>query len=197
MYVSFRKLKNFGLAFSLAGALIVPAAFADHDKDDSHARVRENRNTSPDVSRSMVRQVQQQLKNRGFYTGPIDGSNGSQTRMAIQKFQRSENIVETGELNDATLKSLGVERAQRESQGEASRSVEEPEQGTNSSANLSASMVRDAQRQLKHDGYYNGDIDGVMGEETHHAIRQYQQDQNLRANGMLDQQTIHSLGISR
>ena len=145
----------------------------------------------------MVRQVQRELKNRGFYRGPIDGSNGSQTRMAVQKFQRSENIIESGTLDDATLKSLGVEPAVRQSRGEASRSADESEAARTSSEVTSSDMVRAAQRQLKRAGSYQGEVDGVMGQETRDALRQYQQEQHLSATGRLTNETARSLGIQR
>jgi len=58
-------------------------------------------------------------------------------------------------------------------------------------------LVRSAQRQLKHDGYYQGDVDGVMGPSMRHAIRQYQQEQKLSATGRLDRETMRSLGINQ
>jgi len=181
MYTSLRILKHFACALSLAGGLILPAAWADHSGQAPEESA---------VSRPIIRQVQRQLKNRGFYSGAIDGMYGNQTRMAVQKFQRSENLVETGTLNDATLKSLGVEPARRETQGEASRSIDE-------SGQTPSALIRSAQLQLKRDGYYQGEADGTIGPETRHALRQYQQDQDLRATGELNRQTLHSLGVNR
>jgi peptidoglycan hydrolase-like protein with peptidoglycan-binding domain len=55
--------------------------------------------------------------------------------------------------------------------------------------------VRSAQEQLKTDGYYKGDVDGIDGPSTQSAIRQYQRDNNLKVNGKLDRQTRKSLGV--
>lgn len=195
MYTTFGKIKCVAFTLSLAGGLMAPAAFADHSHAETQAR--ESTANAPQVSRAMVRQAQEQLKNRGFYNGPIDGNYGSETHKAVQKFQRSENIVESGNLNDATLKSLGVETARQESRGEASRSIDEGQANSGSSEHISQDLVRSAQRQLKRDGYYQGDVDGTMGPDTRHAIRQYQQDQKLRTTGQLNDQTLDSLGIHR
>lgn len=66
---------------------------------------------------------------------------------------------------------------------------------SSSSSNYSASVVRNAQQQLKNDGYYTGHIDGIDGPMTRQAIRKYQQAQNLTVNGRLDQQTCQKLGV--
>lgn len=53
-------------------------------------------------------QAQQKLKDLGMYNGPADGLQGPATRAAISRFQQSKNLPETGELDDATTKSLGI-----------------------------------------------------------------------------------------
>ncbi|HTX33611.1 MAG TPA: peptidoglycan-binding domain-containing protein [Bryobacteraceae bacterium] len=60
---------------------------------------------------------------------------------------------------------------------------------------MSQTEVRNAQQQLKNDGYYNGTVDGVDGPMTHAAIRKYQTDNNLTVNGRLDMATCKQLGI--
>jgi peptidoglycan hydrolase-like protein with peptidoglycan-binding domain len=57
---------------------------------------------------SMVRRVQQTLNNRGFHAGPANGRMTEATHAAIKQFQKSENLEETGRLNDRTLAALGV-----------------------------------------------------------------------------------------
>lgn len=56
--------------------------------------------------------------------------------------------------------------------------------------------VREAQRQLKHAGYYTGPIDGMVGPMTRGAIRNYQHDNNLAATGRLDRATRDKLGLA-
>lgn len=60
----------------------------------------------------------------------------------------------------------------------------------------SCTDVRGAQQQLKTDGYYKGTVDGMNGPMTRNAIRQYQKDNSLSANGMLDSATCNKLGLS-
>jgi peptidoglycan hydrolase-like protein with peptidoglycan-binding domain len=60
----------------------------------------------------------------------------------------------------------------------------------------SRSEIRQAQQELRLEGYYHGGLSGTMSPATVHALRQYQRMNNLYANGRLDQQTVRSLGIT-
>jgi len=59
----------------------------------------------------------------------------------------------------------------------------------------SDSALQSAQQQLKDDGYYRGDVDGVDGPATRSAIRHYQKDKNLAVTGQLDRDTQKDLGL--
>lgn len=68
-------------------------------------------------------------------------------------------------------------------------------QSNSQSSQYSQTEVKSAQQKLKDDGYYNGNIDGQDGPETHAAIRKFQEAQHLKVNGMLDKQTCNKLGV--
>ena len=57
-----------------------------------------------------VKKVQQALKDKGVYSGAVDGKMGPQTRDAIQAFQKQNNLTPTADksLDDQTLRALGV-----------------------------------------------------------------------------------------
>lgn len=57
------------------------------------------------------------------------------------------------------------------------------------------SAVAAAQDRLARGGYYRGQIDGVMGPKTRHAIARYQSNHGLRANGELTPETLDALGL--
>jgi len=59
------------------------------------------------------------------------------------------------------------------------------------------SAVADAQQRLARAGYYHGQIDGVLGPETHHAIVRYQSDNGLEPSGNLTRETLRSLGVQQ
>jgi hypothetical protein len=62
-------------------------------------------NLTPD--RIMVN-VQVALQNNGYYTGPIDGNIGPQTREALAAFQADNGLAVTSAVDGPTLQTLGV-----------------------------------------------------------------------------------------
>ena len=61
--------------------------------------------------------------------------------------------------------------------------------------NLSMMVVR-VQAALMRLGYYNGDIDGLLGPETRSAITEFQKAKGLRPTGRMDINTLTKLGIA-
>jgi Putative peptidoglycan binding domain len=55
--------------------------------------------------------------------------------------------------------------------------------------------IADVQTQLAKEGYYRGEIDGVLGPETRRAIVSFQSDHGLRVTGNLTQETLSTLGL--
>lgn len=59
-----------------------------------------------------------------------------------------------------------------------------------------AELVYRVQITLATKGYKVNNFDGVLGNQTRDAIKQYQKDHGLKANGRLSTNTLNSLGIS-
>lgn len=57
---------------------------------------------------SQVRRLQEQLSDRGFNPGLIDGIYGSQTESAVREFQRQNDLFADGVAGRATLVALGI-----------------------------------------------------------------------------------------
>ncbi|HEY2711055.1 MAG TPA: peptidoglycan-binding protein [Chthoniobacterales bacterium] len=57
------------------------------------------------------------------------------------------------------------------------------------------SVATRVQRQLAAAGYYDGAIDGVVGEGTRRAIRSYQRANGLPVGGRIDHQLLNSMGL--
>lgn len=57
---------------------------------------------------SLVRQVQEKLKERGYYKGSVDGVYGTQTYEAIVKFQKDNKLKADGIAGSRTLEKLGI-----------------------------------------------------------------------------------------
>jgi putative peptidoglycan binding protein len=56
-------------------------------------------------------------------------------------------------------------------------------------------VVANVQTQLYNDGYYEGQIDGILGPDTRAAIADYQADHGLAVTAAIDEPTVESLGL--
>jgi peptidoglycan hydrolase-like protein with peptidoglycan-binding domain len=56
----------------------------------------------------LVESVQQALKDEGFYYGEVNGDTNANLTAAIRRYQIRNGLQVTGELNDETLRSLGL-----------------------------------------------------------------------------------------
>ena len=56
----------------------------------------------------VIANVQQRLQLSGYYTGAINGSLDSTTRAAIANYQRDNNLLITGSIDQSTVESLGL-----------------------------------------------------------------------------------------
>ncbi len=59
-------------------------------------------------SGAQVRTIQEKLKRWGYYDGEVDGVFGSQTRKAVEYFQRTNGLVADGVVGPNTLRALGM-----------------------------------------------------------------------------------------
>ena len=116
--------------------------------------------------------AQQRLKDRGYYSGPVDGVIGPNTEAALRTYQRDQRLTVTGRLDSQTVRALMSDTG---------------------AAAAPTMDIRSAQRELKDRGYYSGPIDGVIGAATESALRAYQRDRGLKVTGRLDSPTVRSL----
>jgi len=59
-----------------------------------------------------------------------------------------------------------------------------------------AQTVANVQSALQQQGYYQGDIDGVLGPQTRAALAEYQSAQGLEPTGAVDEPTLETLGMA-
>lgn len=59
-----------------------------------------------------VRQIQQKLKDLGYFSGAVDGIFGQQTYEAVRRFQQSNGLTVDGIAGDSTLAALGIGSSQ-------------------------------------------------------------------------------------
>lgn len=60
------------------------------------------------VRNSTVAQVQRALKQRGFYSGRVDGIVGVRTRAAASKFRRENGLPSSAQIDRPLLEALGL-----------------------------------------------------------------------------------------
>jgi peptidoglycan hydrolase-like protein with peptidoglycan-binding domain len=60
------------------------------------------------IDANVVKAAQNELRNRGYSPGPIDGIAGPKTSAAVKNFQSKEGITATGKLDSDTLAKLNV-----------------------------------------------------------------------------------------
>lgn len=60
----------------------------------------------------------------------------------------------------------------------------------------SGSEVRQIQEKLKRWGYYNGSVDGIYGSRTEAAVKKFQRNNGLTADGIAGKATLSAMGIN-
>ncbi|MEO8045259.1 MAG: peptidoglycan-binding protein [Spartobacteria bacterium] len=73
--------------------------------------------------------------------------------------------------------------------------IANPAQTTNDGGGKDVSMTARVQRQLSAAGYYRGAIDGIMGDGTRRAIRNYERDNGLAVDGRIDSRLLSTMGL--
>ena len=109
-----------------------------------------------------------------------------------------------GDAQERARPPKNISQQQREDSLKAEKARKSGEMGTpastspDSSGTLpanSSNSVQGVQAALKANGHDPGPIDGVMGRRTQDALRAYQTEQQLKATGRIDQETLDKLGV--
>ena len=85
-----------------AGATVTSAAPATKPS----AAKRADTSSAASATKPTTRQVQQALKNAGFYQGAVDGKSGPMTKDAVKEFQRVHGLVDDGVVGKQTWAKL-------------------------------------------------------------------------------------------
>lgn len=135
-----------------------------------------------DVPSSDVQYVQTLLANNGFYTGDIDGVAGAATQNAILRAQKAYNLPADGIVGSQTIAALEGGK------------VDKPDSVAVDDTKIrTSSAVMNLQKLLTDRGFYNGAVDGIMGDQTRTAIINAQKAYNLNPDGIAGQQTLAAL----
>jgi peptidoglycan hydrolase-like protein with peptidoglycan-binding domain len=61
--------------------------------------------------------------------------------------------------------------------------------------NIDQDDVKEVQEALQKKGYYNGPIDGIVGDKTRSGVKEFQQDEDLPATGRINALTLQRLDV--
>lgn len=149
-----------------------------------------------------VMKVQTVLGDLDLYTGSIDGLLGPQTKKAVEEYQRIVGLDASGIIDDSLLRQLGTKPASEPDIPQPSvapRRAKSEAAVSDSQANLVAdpkpaaeidTAVARVQAGLKAFGNDHIEIDGLIGEQTRGAIREFQTLFGLTVSGVADQELV-------
>ncbi len=132
------------------------------------------------ATRAGVAALQVALKNRGFYTGAIDGIIGPRTVAAVRIFQRKHRLTIDGIPGPITCAALG--RYSRHRLG--MRTITPGDRGWD---------VAETQFLVRSHGYSPGPLDGSYGALSVSAVRRFQRHSALDADGIVGPATLATL----
>ena len=133
-----------------------------------------------------VKYLQSLLAKNGFDPGAIDGVAGASTKNAIIRAQQAFGITVDGVAGSRTIAAL-----ENGGTNTSSKTNDSPSQSETTIP--SSSTVMNLQKLLADRGFYNGAVDGVMGNQTRAAIVTAQRAYNLTADGVAGSQTLAAL----
>jgi peptidoglycan hydrolase-like protein with peptidoglycan-binding domain len=137
-----------------------------------------------------VQSVQERLRKAGVYAGRIDGIWGADSQAALERFQQAHQLQVTGQLNQATAATLGLDPSA------LLATPPQPPPPPLPADHLTATSVRAVQAQLRTLGSYRGAVDGVWGPGTEAALESFQRGRGLMPDGQLGPATVAALGLS-
>ena len=148
-----------------------------------------------------VKALQNRLKELGFYKKTIDGEYGSTTKAAVTAFQAANGLSETGKANETTLNKLYSANAKdadyltdeenaknEEDEEETGNQTDSDKVEVNGYTTLqwgdTGTAVKKLQEALKNRGYYSGKIDSTFGSGVYAAVKAFQKQYGLKADGI-------------
>lgn len=151
---------------------------------------------------SAVTQLQQRLKDLGYYTGKVDGDFGAGTETALKAFQKANSLTADGVAGSRTLAAINSSSAKSNTVNSA-YATPRPTPLTYTPSTLSSyrylqlggsgSDVKKLQERLRDLGYYHGSCNGNFGSDTEAAVYAFQKRNGLWADGVAGEDTQRML----
>ncbi|WP_162841446.1 peptidoglycan-binding domain-containing protein [Salaquimonas pukyongi] len=146
--------------------------------------------------KKLVSRLQIALAKTGDYEGDVDGLMGPMTRAAITKYQKRNNMHETGKATQelaAFVENRLPKVASQKKADKLSGIIANTEPVLSDDEMLNRALVMRIQEHLARATGSNIDVDGIFGNQTEQALRQFQQRHGLKVTGQPDRTTIEKL----
>lgn len=172
-------MKRLALLFAACGMLLilVPCASA--------------RSYGPDDQAQEIALIQEALEELDFYYADITGKYGKRTQAAVKKFQKRYGLEQSGVADEETQRMIfakaGVEAPQSSDEQANVYGSETLREGSRGDA------VRVLQENLTLLKFYSGSITGSYGRLTKEAVRRFQKEHDLSADGVAGPRTFKKL----
>ena len=174
-----KKMLGF-VAAGIAFFMTMPSAAFAADSGEILMRGEKNDN---------VVELQQILKQKGFYNSDITGYYGTETEQAVKEYQEKNGLEPDGRVGPETSQALfGQDYTMLLASLSQSGTV------TTLSPGDTGDNVVLLQKRLQYLEYYDYDtLTGFYGPLTQEAVKTFQQDSSLQATGIADEKTLAAL----
>ncbi|BAT51755.1 putative N-acetylmuramoyl-L-alanine amidase [Nostoc sp. NIES-3756] len=141
----------------------------------------------PSLSTQQIRDLQQRLRDLGYFNGNPTGTVGAMTRDAIVRFQRNYGLSADGIVDAQILQAVTQAWEDRYANQPTRDYLTVGDRGNN---------VRAVQQRLSELGFFNGSPDGYFDDWTRQSVVAFQQYYQINPTGNVDWQTWNALNIN-
>ena len=144
----------------------------------------------------LVSQLQAALVRTGDYDGEVDGLMGPMTRSAIAAYQKRNSLPETGKATPelvALVESRLPKAVETQKTDRLSGLIANTAPVLSDDDDLNRALVMRIQEHLARTTGSKIDVDGIFGNQTEQALKQFQEQHGLKVTGQPDRATIEKL----
>ncbi|MEJ2226732.1 MAG: peptidoglycan-binding protein [Alphaproteobacteria bacterium] len=160
-------------------------ATAPSSEDASKPAAKKPEDATPPPPSALVKNIQRELTERGYFSGEQDGVLTRDCRAAILAYEFDENMPLSGEASEAVLKALIFARAAGDNSGPGAAERFESRK----------TLVSQVQQMLAKYGYTSGPVNGTLDDKTRDAIKRFENDRHLEAAGHLSKRVLLEMVI--
>ncbi len=149
-----------------------------------------------------VSDLQQRLRDLGYFQGSVNGQFSESTRDAVRRFQQQQRIAVDGIVGPQTWRSLNSATTVAAPTPAPAKPTVQPPAPAPSAPQTGSTVLRigqqgaavsNLQSQLKVIGLFNQEPTGYYGTVTEQAVRAFQRQQGLTTDGIAGPKTIQQL----